>query len=230
LPIIVFPPPLEGSQLPALTHLFALMVEPQDEAKRAAVEEALHAWVLLDCAEAGKLPEGVDVKEVARAARAMRFDELIASHERNFIDGGLAAEILLIVLGDAEKNPKSASLRRARERVERRLVEERLRGGKRTNMIELWNAYSPVAHLWAAHMVTGWAGSEFPCAPHDLPNFLAVAEHLRQRGESFYPYRRLTPILDPATTWRVGEGWALPKVSVDCASVLIDPGGIDPTH
>jgi hypothetical protein len=156
----------------------------------------------------------------------MGFDEVVARHERNFIYGGLAAEILLTVLSDAEKNPKSASFRRARERVERRLVKERLRGGKRTNMIELWKAYSPVAHLWAAHMVTGWAGNELPCALYDLANFLAVAEHLR-RGESFYPYRRLTPILDPATTWRVGEGWALPKVSVDCASGPIDPDGIE---
>jgi hypothetical protein len=216
--------------MPALTHLFALMVEPQNEEKRAAVEEAFHAGALLDCAEVGKLPEGVDVKEVARAARAMRFSELVDRHTQNFIDGSLAAEILLTVLSDAEKNPKSASFRKARERIERRLVKERLRGGKRSNMIALWKAYSPVAHLWAAHMVTGWAGREFPCALHDFPNFLAVAEHLRLRGESFYPDRRLTPILDPATTWRVGEGWALPKVSVDCASGLIDPGGIEATH
>jgi hypothetical protein len=55
LPIIVFPPPMESNQMPALAHLFALMVEPQDEGKRAALEEAFHAGALLDCAETGKL-------------------------------------------------------------------------------------------------------------------------------------------------------------------------------
>lgn len=73
-----------------------------------------------------------------------------------------------------------------------------------------WDEFRCVSHLWL--MYDHFVG---PCGIGGcvtLPEFLAGAEYLRQRGEDWKPLRARKPILDPLETWKVPPGIELPSI------------------
>jgi hypothetical protein len=91
---------------------------------------------------------------------------------------------------------------------------------KRSFIYECWKEYKSVAHLWAAKRVCLLS----PSMPSlyetlfgdDLAKFLAFAEAFRIFGENYIqPYTKpCEPLLPHQETWKVPEGFTLPKVNL----------------
>lgn len=73
-------------------------------------------------------------------------------------------------------------------------------------VLECWNEYKPVAHLWAAFRING----AYPYADDDVfsdPQFLEVAVGLFRFGAGFIPARakNKTPVLDAQKCWALPD-------------------------
>lgn len=126
--------------------------------------------------------------------------------------GAIAGDILLDVLRQAEDDPKTASIGKAKHRLVKDL--KRLKYNERNQRVvasnraidDRWAEFKSVAHFWAA--VRLWQAlnkpSDFsPQTFESMPLFLGMAEHMRARAEKLLPHGQVKPILDPFQTWRL---------------------------
>jgi hypothetical protein len=75
-------------------------------------------------------------------------------------------------------------------------------------IIEAWDDYRDVAHLWGAFRLNGvypYAPDREIFTPKHLGTFLGVAAALYDFGKSFVPFRARprVPILDPESAWKL---------------------------
>ena len=141
------------------------------------------------------------------------------SGEERWIHAGLiTAYILLIPLAVQARSGQKVG-RRAAFRVLTAWLAERngMIGAKERSLQEIWRRYQSVAHLWATYHID----KIFPKSEDDLICFLAVADHIRQLGESYRPERSKETLLDPRVTWRVAPELQLPEVTFDWSCIKL---------
>jgi hypothetical protein len=83
----------------------------------------------------------------------------------------------------------------------------------------IWRTYRPVAHLWGAYHLQAQAYTvadipvAFPCYPHEVLQFLAMAEVLRKKAECCLLAHGGT-LIDPLTSWHAPSDIDLPSMEV----------------
>ncbi|MEZ5933896.1 MAG: hypothetical protein R3F54_18490 [Alphaproteobacteria bacterium] len=194
--------------------LLAIMTFPRDTQRQLEFCEAAREQLrLINCQEPKDL-----LFNVIQGAR----DRYL--HDGNpLLRGSIAGHLLVILRQIAEHHKRHVvSLRKAMVIFEASARDDRTRGNKkiptsRNSLLTIWSAYKPVAHLWAAYLVTMWTKHpDFDSKPDDeltsvfgdVPLLLSVAERMREFGE-----RQMLadkehggaerPILDPAETFIV---------------------------
>lgn len=167
----------------------------------------------------------------ARAAAGPRlYDVVKDSPHRLFFRRQAAAQLFLFVLSCAAANePKEpATLEHARTVLGGA-------GGKyasypglgRSELIQVWQHFSPAVHLIAARAWFGDALSGRGVEPIEPPGtrltrFLVIAEMLRLRGERHRPAHSKSHLLNKQETWKVPD-WVLFPNTPDDALVLPHP-------
>jgi hypothetical protein len=140
--------------------------------------------------------------------------------------GLIAGEILLSQCGEAGRRLGLGAAKSA--------LSERLNGTKLFETLSIstidntvWRSYRPVAHLWAAQILSSVRRrarrlpfGAVPCAQDDLPYFLACAERLRRIGEAHASRQHVGPVLEASRTWRLPDGFRLPEFAVAEAEAL----------
>ncbi len=136
-------------------------------------------------------PEYVEAEQSGRAKRGRA--------------AGLVVHNACIGIERRDSSPMKVAMRQAEESVWGRKSSS-------SNHVHnaVWKTFRPVSALWASfvyHEDRDGTRDVFPCVPHDLPNFLAVAESFRELAERSTPPRRAST----DTVLRVGESVRLPE-------------------
>ena len=140
----------------------------------------------------------------------------------------VTGDILLFLLRCAQHHPEYMSVERAVFLMQRVYRDFADRNGNPANcgastIKNAWAAHRPAAHLCAAFRMfleEGKLSDDFVTDPQALLEFLAVSEHFRDLGQSFFASRqevRHGPILDPSTTWRCPRFPELTRIEFEAA-------------
>jgi hypothetical protein len=81
----------------------------------------------------------------------------------------------------------------------------------------VWNKYRKVSHFWAAFVSMAWfdPATVFPCTFERLPDFLAIAEEFRRRGETAKKtWKSPDYVLTPGECFTLPKDLELPAISV----------------
>jgi hypothetical protein len=154
----------------------------------------------------------VDSKTIAWMNSAPCIGDLAGGNVR--AKGGDIAGRILIECLSGHRTGRPVGLQTVKADIEKHL---KLAGPNRgtgphakkvsTVVEDAWKAFRPVAHLWAANLMTGAHVS-------DIMGFLARAESIRQQGEGLKTKYSREAVLPPGAAWRVPDDVRLPRGQV----------------
>jgi hypothetical protein len=212
--------------------LLSVMLFPDDGIARtqwvaAAALSAPHS------AQANRTDEIFTSLEILKMiAEAPSRDELMRRSAERAVQGKVAANILWLVLSLASSAPQHATVRKAIRVIGVHSARFHTDGTGRlpsdtTTIKKIWSRFKTVSHLWAAIQYQrsreGYSSGSLGdlMSPESVPEVLAIAKHIRVRGEGHRPpggstnSRRLdVSTLDPETTWKPPGDVALPIVKL----------------
>jgi hypothetical protein len=188
------------------------MLYPCDDGARGRIDQAFVAKnVASAISEAQEIVGSVQVDAdvaLSLADAPKLHDELNAALEVARFGGTVSGMILgwIVFRHECPNTRPSASLRGAFRMVEQACIKGRIRGGTVDNLRRnVWPAYRPAAHLWAALRVwmdQGGSSEELGTA-RGIYLFLMMSEWFRLKGEACTPRRANAVILDANETWKV---------------------------
>ena len=200
-----------------LVYLLGIMLYPYNDVARSRLEQAVVAENVADMIREAQESFGLTHKIQVSADVALSlasapnlYGELNDAVKGAGFGGAVSGLILGWVIFRHERSDtrSGASLRGAFRVVEKACREGRLRGGTLDNLRQnIWPAYRPAAHFWAALQVWTDRGGSLKDLEtgtgHNLHLFLMMSEWFRLKGERCFPPRATAPILDPNETWKV---------------------------
>ncbi len=211
----------------ARDHVFAHMLFPDDEDRRTEYETLEKTIILLDRHEN-------DESEIRGFTRADLENLMIGPRPSEFLEstvsacfwGEMVGELVTIVLHLKTRIGAEASLNKAikvlRHRLKLRDRSDRNLDSRSDSAIKShWKRLKPVAHLWAAYIVTGlprWTKEiEGTHPPHflsdeDFSAFLRVAETIAKAGEHHFSKRqgaRRVPLIDSTLALKIPKDLGL---------------------
>jgi hypothetical protein len=213
-----------------LMYLYGIMFHPRDDVTRARIEQAFVAGTVATAiSEAKEAFETVrvDADVALSLAEAPKLhSELYGALEGAGFAGAVSGMILgwIVFRHERPDTRAGASLRGAFRMVETACIKERIRGGTVDNLRRnVWPAFRPAAHLWAAFQVwtDQFSSGELETA-QGLYVFLMMSEWFRLKGEACIPQRSNAPILDANETWKVR-----PEISREWPTCDLQCGNLD---
>ncbi|MCH8240945.1 MAG: hypothetical protein IIB62_13055 [Proteobacteria bacterium] len=190
----------------------SVMYFPRDESARVKNELVIqeHIWTTELISSGGKMEfDGREVVELLKAARLLpSFEQQSENVKLPFLQGVWAGGILCaaIAASDDGDHFNFASARVSGGDVLERAGLTKHMGLSNSKIKQAWGAFRPVAHLWAAWLARiDPDTAPFPCIASELPDFLDLAEDLRQRGEVLDWKQSKETVLNRRDTWAVPE-------------------------
>ena len=213
-----------------LMYLYGIMLHPRDDVARNRLGQGVVAeYVVGRLNELKEISERVKVD--ADVALSLADAPKLHSELYSAVDGaGFAGAVSGLILGwivfrhERPDTRASASLRGAFRMVETACIKERIRGGTVDNLRRnVWPAFRPAAHLWAAFQIwtDKFSSGELGTA-QGLYVFLMMSEWFRLKGEACIPQRSNAPILDANETWKVR-----PEISREWPTCDLQCGNLD---
>lgn len=205
----------------ALARIGGYMLWPDDANARQAALDATEASLIANFAnEVGRDFTSLNMLTSALAGAfqfvrsAPRMEDIAETAKTPYARGMILGFVLLGVMQDAAQFG-IAEIEPTRDEVLSKFPAEAAGHSIALSVSTFENhirrAYSPVGHLWAAFVYRrGFATAEFPCAPADVRNFLALSESIRvaaaamrlKRGAKGDRSKGLTALLREGDTWK----------------------------
>lgn len=189
----------------------ATMLFPNDDmARRQCFGVELARFNILECKETDRLE--INASDLRLLIEAPSYDAFKGFTAANTKCAIVAGDILMTLYLMDRFGVPEPSLNKAIFVAMEYAKTAKYGDGTRMNVsermvLECWNEYKPVAHLWAAFRING----AYPYAPADdifsQTKFLEVAAGLYRFGVEFVPFRARpkTPILDAKKCWALPD-------------------------
>ncbi len=188
-----------------LATVEAMMLWPDDKAKRDEAEESSVMQEMQSQFRKGNLPECF-IRSLADSALDTRPPAQIQeAAKKRFVQGVAVGRIIRNAITLRDIAPDQAAIGRSVEHVSEILWPEWPLSPKTINN-KVLPRFRPVAHFWAVYVDEYIEGRKtFPCRVRDLSMFLATAEAYRQIGETIRTPRA------PSTVLKPGEAVQIPN-------------------
>ncbi len=227
----------EGSPLNGL-WVVATMLYPGDAAKRNGLMSVKLIKEVVENGENINIPQAVLLSIIQSHPDGEVSDNAKGRYKYGQISGDVLGFLFQMhMIGHREPSLRKAYYLVSEDYRKTKTFEGETLPSSDKMLRDSFEEFGSVSHLWAAvrelQSMTGkqtgdgriqynpLAFALFCLDDKLLRLFLAIAEHLRLFGESFIPSRdkAKSPVLDPATTWRVPAGFPLPPIN----SVKVTP-------